>query len=214
MVVQQDQFHSRSRGRNHGPFGSYSSRDFREINCRTFQSGSGILPNPLKARSPHVTKQSLPNSPKTPSVTPSNVKKHVHSDQNTKHPKRITKSSSVPIPLDFKHVEYSYKDDIKDSLNDNFFFAELWAGPAYSNSPPPSSLPIPTFSIKPKRTVSLELPSVSASDIDLLTPAAKSAPPSPAREHHKYPRRDFFNSDDEFATKTLRRILNLDMVDE
>lgn len=211
VVAQQDQFHSRSRGRNHGSFGSYPSRDFREINCRTFQSGSGILPSPLKARSPSIAKPSLPTSPKTPSATPSNVKKQFHSDQNPKHTKRITKSNSVPIPIDIKHVNYSFKDDIRGSLNDNFFYSELWAGPAYSNSPPPSSLPIPKFSIKPKRTVSLDLPSVSASNLDLLTPVAKSAPPSPTRDHHKSSRRDFFNSDDEFATKTLRRILNLDM---
>ncbi|KAI3801012.1 hypothetical protein L1987_29112 [Smallanthus sonchifolius] len=215
VVAQQDQFHSRSRGRKHGSFGSYHYRDFREINCRTFQSGSGILPSPLKACSPPITKQSLPNSPKTPHATSSYVKKHVHSDQNPKHTKRIVKSSSVPIPLDIKHVDYSIRDNLRDSLNDNFFYSELWAGPAYSNSPPPSSLPIPKFSIKPKRTVSLELPSVSASDIDLLTLVAKSAPPSPTREHHKSSsRRDRFNCDDEFATKTLRRILNLDMADE
>lgn len=203
VVAQQDQFHSRSRGRKHGS--SYHSREFREINCRTFQSGSGILPSPMKACSPPVvTKQFVQNSPKTPHATSSNVKKHVHSDQNVKHTKRIAKSSSVPIPLDIniKRVDYS--------LNDNFFYSELWAGPAYSNSPPPSSLPIPKFSIKPKRTVSLELPSVSASDVDLLTHVAKSAPPSPTREHHKSSRRDIFNRDDEFATKTLRRILNLD----
>ncbi|KAK9055770.1 hypothetical protein SSX86_026855 [Deinandra increscens subsp. villosa] len=210
VVAQQDQFHSRSRGRNHGSFGSYHSREYREINCRTFQSGTGILPSP---RSSPVTKQFLPNSPKTPYATSSYVKKHVHSDQNPKHTKRITKSSSVPIPLNVKRVGYSIKDNLRDSLNDHFFYSELWAGPAYSNSPPPSSLPIPKFSIKPKRTVSLDLPSVSASDIDLLTHVAKSAPPSPTREH-KSSRRDLFNSEDEFATKTLRRILNLDMVDE
>ncbi|KAL8236278.1 hypothetical protein R6Q59_017359 [Mikania micrantha] len=214
VVAQQDQFHSRNRGRNHGSFGSYQSRDFREINCRTFQSGSGILSSPKKACSPSVTKQFLPNSPKTPYATSSNVKIHVHSDQNTKHTKRITKSNSVPIPLDIKRVDYSVKDSLRNSLTDNFFCSELWAGPAYSNSPPPSSLPIPKFSIKPKRTVSLELPSVSAYDIDLLTHIAKSAPPSPTREHHKSSREDIFIRDDEFATKTLRRILNLDLVDE
>jgi len=213
VVAQQDQFHSRNRGRNHGSFGSYHSRDFREINCRTFQSGSGILPSPPKACSPPVNKQFSPNSPKTPHVASSNVKKHVYSDQNPKHTKRITKSSSVvpvSIPVDIKHVDCSRKE----SLNDNLFYSELWAGPAYSNSPPPSSLPIPKFSVKPKRTVSLELPSVSASDIDLFAHVAKSAPPSPTREYHKGSRRDFVNSDDEFATKTLRRILNLDMADE
>lgn len=204
-VAQQDQFHSRSRGRKHGSFGSY--------HCRGFQSGSGILPSPLKGCSPPITKQSLPNSPKTPYGASANLKKHAHSDQTTKHAKRITKSSSVPIPLNIKRVEQRSITD-NYSLNDDFFYSELWAGPAYSNSPPPSSLPIPKFSVKPKRTVSLELPSVSAADIDLLTIVAKSAPPSPTRDHHKGSRRDMFNRDDEFATKTLRRILNLDMADE
>ncbi|KAJ0581893.1 hypothetical protein HanRHA438_Chr04g0188471 [Helianthus annuus] len=214
VVAQQDQFHSRNRGRNHGAFGSYHTRDFRDINCRTFQSGSGILPSPNKACSPPVTKQSLsnsPNSPKTPA-------KHVYSDQNPKHTKRIMKSSSVPIPLDInvKHVDYYSRKDssLRDSLNDNLFYSELWAGPAYSNSPPPSSLPIPKFSVRPKRTVSLELPSVSVSDIDLFAHVVKSAPPSPTRDHHKSSHREFVNSDDEFATKTLRRILNLDLADE
>uniref|UniRef100_A0A804K137 Uncharacterized protein n=1 Tax=Musa acuminata subsp. malaccensis TaxID=214687 RepID=A0A804K137_MUSAM len=34
----------------------------------------------------------------------------------------------------------------------SFSFAELWAGPSFSNSPAPSSLPIPKFSVpeKPK----------------------------------------------------------------
>ncbi|KAK9281403.1 hypothetical protein L1049_004303 [Liquidambar formosana] len=96
------------------------------------------------------------------------------------------------------------------SFNGDFSFSELWAGPAYSNSPPPSSLPIPKFSLKPKRTVSLDLP-VSASDIE-MHPIARSAPPSPSRDPYTSPR-DFFLSADS-ATKTLRRILNLDISDE
>lgn len=199
VISQQDQFHTRPRARNH-----HHSRGFRNINCRTFQSvetgSGGLLPSPPKACSPPITKQLLPNSPKTP--VSANVKKH---DQNSKNSKRIgiTKSSSVPINV----KSGNFRDY---SLNgDNFFYSELWAGPAYSNSPPPSSLPIPKFSIKPKRTVSLELPSVTG-EIDLLTHFAKSAPPSPTREHHKGFRRDVFDGEDEFATKTLRRILNLD----
>ncbi|KAI3788168.1 hypothetical protein L2E82_00880 [Cichorium intybus] len=56
------------------------------------------------------------------------------------------------------------------------FYSELWVGPAYSNSPPPSSLSIPNFSVKQKRTVSLDLPSVSASGVDLLTLISKFEP--------------------------------------
>ncbi|XP_076904229.1 uncharacterized protein LOC143559589 [Bidens hawaiensis] len=193
VISQQDQFHTRPRARNH-----HHSLGFRDTNCRTFQSGSGgLLRSPQKACSPPITEQLLPNSPKTPASA--NVKKH---DQNSKNSKRITKSSLVPINVK--------SGNFRDSLNgDNFFYSELWAGPAYSNSPPPSSLPIPKFSIMPKRTVSLELPSVTG-EIDLLTHFAKSAPPSPTREHHKGFRRDVFDGEYEFATKTLRRILNLD----
>ncbi|PWA77727.1 hypothetical protein CTI12_AA222370 [Artemisia annua] len=205
VVGQQDQFHSRNRGgRNHGY--SYST-NFREINCRSsFQSGPGVVASlgSTKNRSPPVTK---PNSPKTPLVTPNNAKKQFsNSEQNGKCSKsstRIVKSKSVPIV---------YKDSVRVNLNDGLFYSELWAGPAYSNSPPPSSLPIPKFSVKPKRTVSLELPSVTGGDIDLLGMFAKSAPASPNREHSKMARKDLFggDGDDEFATKTLRRILNLD----
>ncbi|XP_071696493.1 uncharacterized protein [Rutidosis leptorrhynchoides] len=201
VYAQQEQFNnSYTNGRrNHHD-------SFRDINCRTFQSGSGLLPNPVKPRSSPVTKHSLSNSsPKTPSSN--NLKKHV-SDQKIR---RITKSKSVPLPLDVKQKSDGLNLNL---MNDDYFYSELWAGPAYSNSPPPSSLPMPNFSIKPKRTVSLELPLVSVSDICLLTP--KSAPPSPTRGHgySKSFRKDLFKSDDdnddEFATKTLRRILNLD----
>uniref|UniRef100_A0A0D9XJV5 Uncharacterized protein n=1 Tax=Leersia perrieri TaxID=77586 RepID=A0A0D9XJV5_9ORYZ len=56
---------------------------------------------------------------------------------------------------------------------------ELWAGPAFSNSPPPSSLPIPKFSLHQKRSISLELPPVEQSDEVEVKPHAKSAPSSP-----------------------------------
>ncbi|URD94258.1 hypothetical protein MUK42_01524 [Musa troglodytarum] len=44
------------------------------------------------------------------------------------------------------------------SFADDLCFSELWAGPAYSDSPPPSSLPIPKYYLRQKRSVSLELP--------------------------------------------------------
>lgn len=74
-------------------------------------------------------------------------------------------------------------------------YSELWAGPTYSNSPPPTSLPIPKFSLRQKRTVSLSFPPPQA---------AKSAPVSPTS-----------SADNPFhttvsATVTLRRMLNLD----
>lgn len=153
-----------------------------DFNCRNFQSGVGLLPTPLK-----------------PCATPTPVTKRGVSpppEKHTNYLKRSVRSNSVPIPL----------------KTDDFSYSELWAGPAYSNSPPPSSLPIPKFSLKPKRTVSLDLPG-SVSEID-LHPIAKSAPASPTRERkaNTDPREIFRSADS--ATKTLRRILNLDMEDE
>jgi len=86
---------------------------------------------------------------------------------------------------------------------------ELWAGPAFSNSPPPSSLPIPTFSLRQKRSVSLELPPAERCDVE-VRPHAKSAPSSPMGGS----RFDFFNDKDTaIATENLRRILQLDIAD-
>lgn len=184
--------------RAQGParFGSAPSGGFRGINCRTFQSGVGILPTPLKG----VTKRACASSPKTPSPS---VKWH---SEESKHLKKVVKSSSISIPM-----------NINDGFNEGFFFegfpfSELWAGPAYSNSPPPSSLPIPKFSLCSKRTVSLDLPEKLASDVNFHS-MAKSAPASPTRDRSLCFSRSFFNSDDS-ATMTLRRILNLDIADE
>ncbi|KAE8728441.1 Detected protein of unknown function [Hibiscus syriacus] len=56
-----------SRVNPHGPagFGSSSSRNFRGINCCTFQPGAGLLPTPFKYSSTPLTKQL--SSPKSPS---------------------------------------------------------------------------------------------------------------------------------------------------
>lgn len=192
------------RSQNHGSakiksFGSPPSGNFRGINCRTFQSGEGLLPAPFKSCcntktvSKSVTKRASASfSPKTPSP----------SVNDQKPSKRIAKSSSVPIPIPI-NIEF-------ESKGGEYYFSERWAGPAYSNSPPPSSLPIPKFSLRPKRTVSLDLPTF-ASEAD-LHPVAKSAPASPTRERSPSPS-DMFDISDS-ATKTLRRILNLDITDE
>lgn len=216
------QYYGRNRGHNStklDSFGSGPSENFRGISCRTFQSGAGLLPTPLRTYSSSLTKNSLsaPLSPKTPSPTFS---------ENKKGLKPNAKSSTVAIPIKIK-----FEDEGK--IN----FSERWAGPAYSNSPPPSSLPLPKFSMRPKRTVSLDLPTL-ASEID-MRPIAKSAPASPTRgrspspvdlfdpsspcnlfEHH-FPRGtidppSFGNLLDraDSATKTLRRILNLDVTNE
>lgn len=214
------QYYGRSRSNDStkfDSFGSAPSGSFRGISCRTFQSGAGLLPTPLKSKS--FTKNALsdPLSPKTPSPT---------SKEHKSVPKSNAQSSSAAIP-----IKINFENEGK------FHFSERWAGPAYSNSPPPSSLPLPKFSMRPKRTVSLDLPTL-ASEID-VRPIAKSAPASPTRGRSPSPV-DLFDSHspsslyghpsprDSFetpapgdlleradsATQTLRRILNLDITNE
>ncbi|KAL1539746.1 hypothetical protein AAHA92_24193 [Salvia divinorum] len=192
------QYQGRIRGHVSTRFGSSSppTGGFRGINCRTFHSGEGLLSPPAKSCSsktkiPVTKKAFCPSlSPKTPSPSVC---------ENPKMQKRIVKSSSIPIPMNINF----------ESRDEGFQFSELWAGPAYSNSPPPSCLPVPKFTLKPKRTISLDLPTV-ASEID-LPPLSHSAPASP-RERSPSPS-DLFDIADS-VTKTLRRMLNLDMDDE
>ncbi|GJN09014.1 hypothetical protein PR202_ga26980 [Eleusine coracana subsp. coracana] len=83
---------------------------------------------------------------------------------------------------------------------------ELWAGPGFSNSPPPSSLPIPKFSLHQKRSVSLEFPPTNRSDGEDVRVNAKSAPSSPTAGSGACL---FSGSDTAIATENLRRILHL-----
>lgn len=112
---------------------------------------------------------------------------------------------SSPIPIARKSVKN--RDEGSSS-------PELWAGPAYCNSPPPSSLPIPTFSLRQKRSVSLDLPSEAAKEKGVMRPIAKSAPSSPTKGSMSMsPDNGFFLSN-AFATQNLRRMLNLDTADD
>ncbi|KAL1816694.1 hypothetical protein ACET3Z_019268 [Daucus carota] len=232
-LVVVDQHRGRYQGKNRGN-GPSPSRVFREINCRTFQSGVGILPTPVKAWKP-VGKQaggspSVGNFVKTPSrdcvrsvvggkhksagsfmQTPSpNCGKSVVEGKNSSRKSRsgLKKSSSVPTPFNVK----VNSDEERFLYCKKLSYSELWAGPAYSNSPPPSSLPIPKFSVPPKRTGSLELPSPEP-EVHLHQ-VSRSAPPSPKRDHANSGRNVFHSADYASATKDLRRILNLDMDDE
>ncbi|CAL0320566.1 unnamed protein product [Lupinus luteus] len=180
-------YNTRSKPRGHARFGSSPSKDLRSINCRTFQTRTGLLPIPLRSPS---------TSPKTPSPTRSSK-----SDNKT-YGKTTPMTTPIPINAKALRKEITFTEDA--------LFSELWAGPTYSNSPPPSSLPIPKFSVRPKRTVSLELPGPSSPEIE-MRPVAKSAPPSPSRDHSST-RHMFVNADS--ATETLRRILNLNINDE
>lgn len=190
------QYHGRKHSHGSTRFCSSSppSGSFRGINCRTFHSGEGLLSAPFKSCSTKtpVTKKAFcaSSSPKTPSPS---------FNENPKMSRRIAKTSSIPIPTNIKF----------ENNEGGLHFSELWAGPAYSNSPPPSSLPMPKFSLRPKRTVSLDLPTV-ASEID-LPPFSKSAPASPRERSPSSS--DLFDVADS-ATKTLRRMLNLDIGDE
>ncbi|KAJ4955680.1 hypothetical protein NE237_012463 [Protea cynaroides] len=190
-----NQYYGTSKSSVHDRFGSSPSRSFREINCRTFQSGGGIQRTPLKpSYSPAAISKSC-SSPRTPpTINPRR--------EDDKQFKIDGKASAVPINIKVTKVEMSFSDDL--------CFSELWAGPTYSNSPPPSSLPIPKFSLHQKRSVSLDVPA-SVSETAVY-PIAKSAPPSPRRELYPSPTGFFLSTDS--ATRDLRRILHLEISDE
>lgn len=194
LAQHRNQYCSRSKSEIPDRFGSPPFRGFRDINCRTFQSGAGILPSPYSFQSPSATKKTYVSSPQTMGNVTSSV-------ENGKPSKSRTKSNAIPI--------VSKKFESGSSYNDELPYSELWAGPTYSNSPPPSSLPIPKFSLRQKRSVSLDLPS-HASGIKIHA-VAKSAPPSPSRESH-FSARNFFSTAS--ATEDLRRILHLDVSDD
>ncbi|RDX76698.1 hypothetical protein CR513_43279, partial [Mucuna pruriens] len=193
FVVEQhkNQYYSRSKSQGHARFGSSPNRGFRDINCRSFESGrTGILPNPFKSQ----------GSPKTPC-----------NPDNKTHVKVKVTPKSTPIPISGQVCRKGTED--VSGTGGALLLSELWAGPTYSNSPPPSSLPIPKFSVRPKRTVSLELPGSSSPEIE-MRPVAKSAPSSSSREHLDLPfTMDLFVNTDS-ATKTLCRILNLNINDD
>ncbi|OAY75609.1 hypothetical protein ACMD2_03132 [Ananas comosus] len=159
---------------------SSPSGSFRGINCRTFQSGAGILPSPPRSFA------SIP-SPKSPCF-------YSESPKQRRRSKPVAVNSPMLSPN-------------KTDVNDDISCPELWAGPAYSNSPPPSSLPMPKFSLRQKRSISLELPlpkpEVSAG------PIPNSAPSSPTRDFA-----DDFVLNAATATENLRRILHLDVADD
>ncbi|KAL3827971.1 hypothetical protein ACJIZ3_016773 [Penstemon smallii] len=191
------QYYDRNCGHGSTKFrslGSAPSGNFQGINCRAFESGAGLLPTPSKSCSmaTPITKKVPSASPKTPSPSMSEYPSS-SSIENQKSLRRTTRNIMAPIPIKIMFE------------NEGLSFSERWAGPAYSNSPPPSSLPMPKFSVHPKRTVSLDLPK-SVSEID-FHPIARSAPTSPSRERKPWPNDPFDSADS--ATKTLRRILNL-----
>ncbi|MCO5568091.1 hypothetical protein L7F22_021787 [Adiantum nelumboides] len=84
--------------------------------------------------------------------------------------------------------------------------AERWAGPAYSSSPPPSSLPLPKLCLSHPKLTSVRLPPLlKQCSASVYTQAfvETSAPPLGSFKKEE-------SWDAVFATKSLRRLLNLD----
>ncbi|XP_064995721.1 uncharacterized protein LOC135631770 [Musa acuminata AAA Group] len=180
-----NQYCSRNKSRITDHFGSSPSKGFRVISCRTFQSGGALLQSPpseVFSFNSHLERKS--------------------SGSYSEPPKRSRRSKPIPINPPPTPKGATFTVDLS--------YCELWAGPAYSNSPPPSSLPIPKFSLRQKRSVSLDIP-VPKSDIT-LQPMSKSAPSSPTRESTS-PVNDFLLNN-ATATENLRRILHLDIIDD
>ncbi|XP_047072030.1 extensin-like [Lolium rigidum] len=182
---QQQRSHHHHSGRRRRPSPHFSSphpmRGYQAVNCRAFHSSVsiGILPSPPTPPPSRPTRNYSPE-PKTPKQ-----QQQLHNGKKRSRAIPITPSGSPPAG------------------------PELWAGPAYSNSPPPSSLPIPKFSsLHQKRSVSLELPPADRSDHVELLVHAKSAPSTPTAGSTL----GFFGDDDTaIATENLRRILHLDI---
>ncbi|KAJ6736128.1 hypothetical protein OIU85_018342 [Salix viminalis] len=212
LVVAQhrNQYYSGVKPQRPAKFGSAPSKHFGDINCRTFHSGAGLLPPPFQTSTTPATKSTThaPPASHPPKTPPPAAKSH---SVDIGRFKTASKSSPITINVKTPRKEISFNEEM-GFVNENLLFSELWAGPAYSNSPPPSSLPIPKFSMRPpKRTVSLDSPVSDYADFD-VQPTVKSAPASPSREHSPCIRDMFLSADS--ATKTLRRILNLDVADE
>ncbi|URE06032.1 hypothetical protein MUK42_20966 [Musa troglodytarum] len=189
VVVAQhrNQCFGRSRSQLSDRFGSSPSRTFRGINCRSFQSGADILcstPSRVSSFNSHP-------APKSPCFY-------------SEPPKRSRRSKPIPI-----NPPPAPKGDI---FKGDSSYSELWAGPAYSNSPPPSSLPIPRFSLRQKRSVSFELP-IRKPEVSLRS-MSKSAPSSPTRESTSSAKDTLTYTATVSATETLRRILHLDIADD
>lgn len=183
LVISQQRNNHHHSGRRRKPSQHFSSphptRGYHQaFNCRAFHSSVSIGILP----SPPTPPPARPT--RTYSPEPKTPKQQLNNGKKRSRAIPISPSGSPPAR------------------------PELWAGPAYSNSPPPSSLPIPKFSLHPKRSVSLELPPVDRSDHVEVLVHAKSAPSTPTAGSGV----GFFGDDDTaIATENLRRILHLEI---
>ncbi|KAF3786140.1 hypothetical protein EJ110_NYTH26093 [Nymphaea thermarum] len=181
------------------------------VNCRSSQSRTGIFPPPFAFTSGGYYDTDHVRYGATETSHQSRSRGTDRSSKNKKI-KGSRRSSPIPIASKKKHGI----DDLSFALGGTDFFSssprsERWAGPTYSNSPPPSSLPLPKFSLRQKRSVSLELPGPEREFA--RAPVVKSAPPSPSRDPHFSSSGSAFSLDAASATKDLRRILHLDLQD-
>lgn len=92
---------------------------------------------------------------------------------------------------------------------------ERWAGPAYSNSPPPSSLPLPKFSTKLTKSWPSESSPVDLKfEVSVVSSPSACTSSAPRTSHSLRSWMPVYESegarDVAFATENLRRILNLD----
>ncbi|KAG5246225.1 mucin-5AC [Salix suchowensis] len=210
LVVAQhrNQYYSGVKPQRPAKFGSAPSKHFGISIAGLFIPG-GVTSSPFQTSTTPATKSTThaPPASHPPKTPPPAAKSH---SVDIGRFKTASKSSPITINVKTPRKEISFNE--MGFVNENLLFSELWAGPAYSNSPPPSSLPIPKFSMRPpKRTVSLDSPVSDYADFD-VQPTVKSAPASPSREHSPCIRDMFLSADS--ATKTLRRILNLDVAEE
>ncbi|KAK4800631.1 hypothetical protein SAY86_021118 [Trapa natans] len=196
------QYYSRiSKSQDLARLNSSPPNKFRAIHCQTSHAADGFIPPPLRVASTPLVKQTPP-SKKTPASPPA-------SDPACMQPSQ----KSIPIPIIAKSIcneKFSDEGFFDGSLS----FSERWAGPTYSNSPSPSSLPIPKFLQLPTSSHSLGFPNVVSHHDFSAHQISKSAPTSPTREFSLPPfSEDLFHSAD-YASITLRRILNLKPFDE
>lgn len=138
-------------------------------------------------------------------------------------PKMLKEFQSVS----FEGVDYSKVGNPSSSgFASPVFESEKWAGPAYSNSPPPSSLPFPKFYMQTMRSIAMDLidanqcsNNVEVMDSSLVSPSEdKVHPPLPIAPEKAQSTftavRSCSNSlqfgVDTSATQDLRRLLGLD----
>ncbi|KAJ7553520.1 hypothetical protein O6H91_06G101600 [Diphasiastrum complanatum] len=118
-------------------------------------------------------------------------------------------SSEETLPVDVP--EFS-SDDLSKSLWAAESLAEKWAGPCYTASPPPSSLPIPKFRLQRQSSSALEVGSSDQCEGLSLKYASASFLKErvPIVSGHSSEEVKHVEMDTAMATKDLRRILHLD----